>query len=892
MKNYCKIFITKHLEGLVFLILFLFPLIFWFFDGNIIFGHDGSVMLDSCSELSKDYYSLWTNYFNGTLLSHQGFIIIAGILYLSHLIGIAFFARAALFSLIFVLPVASMFYFLRALLSNKDKHKIYIIIASLFYGLNFFVVQRWHEVQWVYLISYGLLPLLLLFIYNYTKTNNFKYAFYGFILILFNSINISDPPIIIGYWGLALLFFIIIVLVKKDIKPVLILKRLILFFLISFLSVLFVLIPLFYVIQGVKMQEFADNNIGLNYVNLTMQQDGLLGLIRQMGYFLLYTPRFTGEYFYDFIGIYLNNFFVIFSIFFITIISLCGVFAKKNNYLGSFSSLLIIFGLLFANGIQKPTGEIFKWLFLNIPFFWMFRSPDNKFFPLYIFGIAIGIGLFFVYVKINDIFKKFVALLIFTAIMIYAFPIVTNIVPQKQHRIKTPDEYQEIAQMINQKKIEFNVALGNRNSFGDFVWESDKKFSGTNLLLLLLSKGIVWNPTDTYAYKNNSIIYKKAIYNNDLDIDIDLLRLVNIRYLILNKDLDYNQLTKNTNEVYKEKTLVDYQRAFSQFSVVAENNNLVVYSVGQDNNGIFYVPGQIIITTDTLDSLTDIVSALNYQSNSAIYFQDQNKSNEMISELKKINKDSDENTFPILEFKKINPIKYKIRVHGAKDDFPLVFSESFHSGWKVYPVKSGNAGILQGTELFNRAGNYKILDGNDEDQASSEELSDYISKGWVTDLGNGNEKKIEHKKWEDGKEKLDYVEKYNIDFVSKNFQDTIQNDNLPKGSIFETWFKKPLPEENHLTANGYANSWWIDLEEVCQVESYKVESGEGSFCIKNPDGSYDFEMVVEFWPQRLFYVGLGISGITLLGCIIYLAHDYKKRKFKIETSNNDINLEK
>ena len=120
---------------------------------------------------------------------------------------------------------------------------------------------------------------------------------------------------------------------------------------------------------------------------------------------------------------------------------------------------------------------------------------------------------------------------------------------------------------------------------------------------------------------------------------------------------------------------------------------------------------------------------------------------------------------------------------------------------------------------------------------------------------------------ENGKEKLDYIEKYKIDFVSKNFQGTIQNDNLLKGYIWDTWFKKPLPEENHLVANGYANSWLVDLEEIKKSGKY----------IQNSDGSIDFEMVIEFWPQRLFYLGLLTSGMTFLGCLGYLGYDWRKR---------------
>lgn len=41
-------------------------------------------------------------------------------------------------------------------------------------------------------------------------------------------------------------------------------------------------------------------------------------------------------------------------------------------------------------------------------------------------------------------------------------------------------------------------------------------------------------------------------------------------------------------------------------------------------------------------------------------------------------------------------------------------------------------------------------------------------------------------------------------------------------------------------------------------------------CIRNEDGSYDIEMIIEFWPQRWFYVGLVISGTTLFLCLAYL----------------------
>jgi hypothetical protein len=279
-----------------------------------------------------------------------------------------------------------------------------------------------------------------------------------------------------------------------------------------------------------------------------------------------------------------------------------------------------------------------------------------------------------------------------------------------------------------------------------------------------------------------------------------------------------------------------------------------------------------------VDELPRILSQDNCETRSAVFFENQNPSKNM-EFLKGQARITTNEKLPVIEFKKINPTKYRVRVHSANGKFPLVFSESFHEGWRAYVTQVESEKLKVKSNLES----YRILDGNNDDQASKEELEDFIQKGWVSELGDGKEKIIKHSKWnsDNQKEELDYVEKYNIDFVSRNFQDTIQNDNLPKGNIFETWFQKPLPEENHLVANGYANSWVIDVDEVCDPKNNSSNSS-GASCVRNDDGSYDFEMVVEFWPQRLFYIGAGISGLTLLACLLYLGYDWrKKRKLRV-----------
>ena len=319
-----------------------------------------------------------------------------------------------------------------------------------------------------------------------------------------------------------------------------------------------------------------------------------------------------------------------------------------------------------------------------------------------------------------------------------------------------------------------------------------------------------------------------------------------------------------------------------------------------------------------LDLLPTILTLPDYQIRSGIFFEVQNTSKvKVIRSILALYETEQKVVFlpdadrfiinksrirtPQIEFKKMNPIKYRVRVHGAVESFPMIFSESYHEGWKAY-LKNEKLTPVNPETVQVRLEKYKILEYNGEDQATSDELKNYIEKNWITSLGDGLIKGIEHYRFPEGKKKeLDHVEKYYVDFISKNFHGTIQNDNLPDGRIWETWrairldipnpdegmesneYFDSLPENRqfqndkdngfiqwpeifHWKANGYANSWWIDLDGVKKT----------GFFQQNPNGSIDFEFVIEFWPQRLFYFGSIISLLTLFGCVAYLIIRWNK----------------
>jgi hypothetical protein len=307
-----------------------------------------------------------------------------------------------------------------------------------------------------------------------------------------------------------------------------------------------------------------------------------------------------------------------------------------------------------------------------------------------------------------------------------------------------------------------------------------------------------------------------------------------------------------------------------------DSENVLVYR-NEDSKFLphFYTPKAVINTSQNLDILPDLVSQKDYNIRSVIYFND-NKSVGTSSSItahatttkdifnpKELKKKTIEN-IPIIEFKKIDPTKYRVVIHHATGNFPLVFSESFNDDWNSYLVDYEK----KSTDMD--LSDYKILDDNKDDQASGGELQNLIDAGYISTLGDLKEKEIKHMKWQDDEEKLDYIEKYKIDFISKNFQDTIQNDNLSNGHLYDTWFAQPIDgNSNHSIVNGYANSWNLNVEKIC-LENKK--------CVKNSDGSYDMELVIEFWPQRLFYLGAIISLTTLLGSIGYLIYDFVRRR--------------
>ncbi len=90
---------------------------------------------------------------------------------------------------------------------------------------------------------------------------------------------------------------------------------------------------------------------------------------------------------------------------------------------------------------------------------------------------------------------------------------------------------------------------------------------------------------------------------------------------------------------------------------------------------------------------------------------------------------------------------------------------------------------------------------------------------------------------------------------------------MPQGKKTEI----QLSASNHTIVNGYANAWIINPLQACQ---------QASDCIKNPDGSYNFKIVLDFFPQRFLNMEMFVSFVTFFLIIFYFFYHFLIWKLK------------
>lgn len=853
-------------SGIVILIVVIFV---WIFISNIlprgyvVSATDHAFFLDMQSAFKTFFYT-WTNGLGagqGGTKFLQAAIPYYFILFAAKVFNIPDHILQSLMLPIFTFLSFLSFYFsLKILFPEKIKNNLNLLF-SLVYGLNAYTLYLFIHVYGYFYqqVLYIFIPLLVAMSCRIiaNKINSTKYFVYFALLSFLSSMGFNNPGFMVALNVVIFVIFLFDNIINFKTKDYNFKRKFFNYFailIILFLTNAFWLFPYFSDLIRTTTITIGNNTIWNLESWIKWQSSTMLDVFK-FG---------SGSQFV--VNSIHSNWLKIGFVFltFIYYISLfVGIIKTKkirDKSVLIFGGLLVVL-MAFSAKYHGPLGELSVKIF-SFPVINSLRSYDK----MAIFIPFVSLILIYSYfINNNYISKKIrylvIILMLFLPVLFYSGKLQQNISSSFKNGenylnagysflVKVPQDYYDASKILNNiSSYDFKIQylpFGVINSPG---WSQYPKwkFMGSDITTSLFDKPV--QKPASYLY-NQELNYGKLF--NSYDNPEWILRMfgfMNDAFLVFNKDVDEKFLEQ------AEEKIANLERSESIIPIF-KKDFIDLYKI---NKKYFlphlYTPQYLFISLSNVDKISQIASLPEYDVRLAIYFKNQNIGKDNFLEQIKKSGNEQKNKMPVIEFKKIDPTKYRVMIHDASGKFPLVLSESFHDGWKIYLEKNKISNIKS-----QKLDGYRITHGDDEYKADENEIADYISKGWITTLGE-----VDRKKWENNNEK------YNIDFISKNFQDTIQNDNLSKGHIWETWFRKPIENNaNHLTVNGYANSWIIDVNKLC--------SENPDSCTKKADGTYDFEIVVEFWPQRLFYLGSIISGTTLIGCLGYLLYAFIRRK--------------
>lgn len=867
--------IKKYFFVFIAVVLFLIPF-FWFSPGEIDLGGDSSRLyfFDVLPWL-KNIAIYSVNTLNSVNTGNPNFFMIPFLLFL-YLIRTLLGGNSYMLNCFFSgLLLSGSFIFTYLSLNEiintevNRKKEICAIIGGLFFVFSPLVIDGWMKALYSFnqILIY---PLVFFLLIKYLKSENLKYIYGAVISTLLFSVNFSFHTF---PWFFAFFLFSLIFLLSYSyvIGKTKVLKNGFILFIFLFLTVQsFQLIPQIANVlspsnpnsKAIFSNELAANR-GLQYF-LSVQPYVRLtyNLLNQAQ---LNLPQGIGAFDY---GLKYRHLYYIY----ILIVIVGGILIRRKGSLVErkiYSSALVLFLILaffMTANITQYLASFYKSLF-SIPGFSMYRSFYSKFGMTFAFFYAIlfSLSLSFLWDFLKfKIIKTVVALYLFSIIIFNGWPLlsgmIVNSVLWQSDGVKLPtkmsNNFINYLNSVRERKLDgryLTIPLTNEE-YQIVQGENGGAYFGPSIASILAGKNDFVGFGSFNIFSNEIV---GAFAKKDWGLLKKYLTILNIRYITHNSDdyiyfkfpsYPYATVFKNTFPTQ------DSMRSFIKDLGYQQSEKIGYMTTSVNDNNFLphiYIPETIYLTDRPIEIMSHIISQPEYQLRSAVYFTYQNsgkseairkigeyEDKDLLASYVRIKDISKVEKTPLVEFKKINPTKYRIRIHRAKGVIPIVFSDIYEDKWQIYLSKIGNTPWLSSSSLvekFNQ-NEYKIINYNKYDQADLFELESFIKKGIITEVSEGDPPK----------------------FISKNFQGTIQNDNLPDGFFSETWSSKSaklLSGSNHLQVNGYANSWVINTDEICI---------DKQFCIVNQDGSFDFEIVLEFWQQRLFYYGLVLTGLAVL----------------------------
>jgi len=787
-----------------------------------------------------------------------------------------------------VLSGTSMFYLVEDILLKKtSKAKTNLegtiffssLMAGYFYALSPFLFCEFIGGAATQFFSYSFLPLTVLLFRKVTEDSKKAHMISTAIVLSVVSISLQN---------LLLISIILSLYALTRTNPQKSFEKLVATYLLYLPFNAYWILPTFSSL-GVELHSYLAG--GFFLPNIEFSVPSLVEIFMGTGYF---RPFFIWSINPRVIGIWLLC----------SLSMICLLFASvflviKRDKESLFWSILLLLSFGVATGGKSPLGGLIIWMYENISVMILFKSPQHfMVLPTLFLAILLGIGVFGLIHKImSGLTKKrfLVYLILLVIITVWISPFFTGNLGMNYledrgggnfvANFQLSPGYVDILHQLDSQTGDFRV-LYLPVSGSPYYLETEYQREGQGgdpIVVYSQHSTIVSDLAPSPVAQQIGLLLEETLYRDNVPKDVSkLLGQMNVKYIILRSDIrpHFSPFVNSWNHSWiyrflKENTRISFVKEYEYISLW-ENLDFLPHILVP--NGVGYVEGN-------LSAIASLLDANIFDPHVAYFFS---------------NSTPDESKNAILAHS-TTLIIYKDAVDTcAKEGWTIIRDGGFNTLGTVF-AKHPNAsvsysfyapedGVYRIFALVRWDGargmlRYKIDDGD----WSAPTTPFYGKKGQLQPfyyknlmLGESILSKGNHTM-----ALMNYVD-LNISpgyqniasiFLIKskpanqttNAGITFEKINPTKyivhvnasqpfflvfsESYHEDWIAnadgQEVPNEYHFTVNGYANAWYL-----------------------NKTGSYN--VTLEFWPQRLFYIGAAISIATFTICMVYLGKDQIK----------------
>lgn len=388
--------------------LFLTPLLWFWRKGDVLVnGVDTNFPLDPNIWFIKRLF-VWNSAVNtgGDFSSSTAGLFFHLIQVIPYLLG---------FNLQVVQILSLVFWFMLIILSALIlsrlifKNLLVQIMFVVFYSFNIYLFNTWENVKVANLSLVAGIPIFIsiLILMRERKIGFTKAGVLSIILGVIVSGTGINPAYYTSLFLISSIFLIGNVLISENLNEILSrIKEFVWVVLFVVLVNSFWILPTInYIISDIDPLNSIDKIGFTNWVDSLSENTSILNILRAQGAWDWYAfDSLTGLPLY--IPYALNYFhripFLLFSFLVPSIALLSLIFRQKYSrhlYIGF--GLMLIIGVFLGVGTHLPTGSFYSFLYYNLPFFTLFRSPWYIFTPMVILAIAGLICLLF-----DNLFQK------------------------------------------------------------------------------------------------------------------------------------------------------------------------------------------------------------------------------------------------------------------------------------------------------------------------------------------------------------------------------------------------------------------------------------------------------------------------------------------------------